>query len=264
VTLVRIETERGHRYELDGERVPGVTTLINQGLPNPRLLRWAADAAAQYAVDNWRGLAPLVASGKGESAREEIRGAPFRERDAAAARGTEVHRYAEALAQNERLDVPEELAGYVAACADFLTDWQVRPILAERPVASRRHRYAGTFDLVAALPGEVALIDYKTGASGIWPRTALQAAGYRFAEFYLDDAGAERSMGDLGITAAYAVHLRPDGYAVHPLDADRETFSRFLEVAAVARGADTLPALVREPVRRAPRIGEGPPWMAAG
>lgn len=210
MTLVRTETARGHFYTLDGEPVTGVTSLINGGLPKPALLHWAAKSAARYAVDHWRTLAPLVASGEAESAYDEIRRAPFRERTAAAARGTEVHRYAEALSRDADAEVPDELFGYVSACADFLDDWGVTPVLAETAVASRAHWYAGTFDLVARLPGgDVALFDYKTGASGIWPETALQAVAYRRAEFYLSSSGAEVQMARLGISAAYAVHLRP-------------------------------------------------------
>ncbi|WP_425829343.1 hypothetical protein [Streptomyces fractus] len=220
MTLERIETARGHRYVLDGAPVMGVTTLIGGGLPKPALVGWAAKRAARYAVDNWRGLAPMVASGEVEAAYEEIRKAPFRERNQAAARGTEVHRFADALSRDAETEVPAELYGYVAACADFLDEWGVRPVLAEAVVGSREHGYAGTLDLVAELPsGRMALFDYKTSASGIWPETALQAAAYRYADFYLDATGGEVAMAGLGIDAAYGVHLRADGFAVHPLEA---------------------------------------------
>ncbi|MFF4607951.1 hypothetical protein ACFY12_35090 [Streptomyces sp. NPDC001339] len=203
MTLLRTEIARGHRYELDGEPVTGVTTLIGGGLPKPALVPWAAKSAARYAVDHWRALAPLVASGQAETAYDEIRRAPFRERNAAAVRGTEVHRYAEALSRGEDVNVPDELYGYVSACADFLDDWAVRPLLTEAVIGSRAHFYAGTLDIVAALPfGEVALFDYKTSASGIWPETALQAAAYRYADFYLTADGTEADMADLAITAA--------------------------------------------------------------
>ncbi|WP_413800114.1 hypothetical protein [Streptomyces iranensis] len=249
MTLVRTETARGHAYTLDGEPVTGVTSLISGGLPKPALAPWAAKSAARYAVDNWRALAPLVASGEAEAAFDEIRRAPFRERNAAAARGTEVHRYANALSRDEDAEVPDELFGYVAACADFLDDWGVTPLLTEAMVGSRIHQYAGTLDLVAKLPGgEVALFDYKTAASGIWPDTALKLAAYRRADFYLNSDGAEVPLYLLGITTAYAVHLRPDGYAVHPLDTSEEAFRRFLDVATVARAAKSLPALVHDPV----------------
>ncbi|GAU66684.1 hypothetical protein SSP35_03_03320 [Streptomyces sp. NBRC 110611] len=249
MTLVRTETQKGHAYTLDGEPAPGVTTLISGGLPKPALVGWAAKSAARYAVDHWRALAPLVASGEADAAYDEIRRAPFRERNAAAARGTEVHRYADALSRDEDTEVPEELYGYVAACAGFLDDWGVRPLLREAPVGSRAHGYAGTLDLVAELPGgQVALFDYKTSRSGVWPDTALQLAAYRYADFHLNDDGTESPMARLNITATYAVHLREDGYAVVPLDTSEETFQLFLDVAAVARADKARRTLVHAPV----------------
>lgn len=247
MALKRTEHGRGYRYTLDGTPVMGVTSLIGGGLPRSALMGWAAKRAARYAVDNWRGLAPLVASGEAEAAYEEIKGAPFRERDAAAERGSQVHAYALSGAVDD--EVPEELRGYVVSCGKFLADWDVHPLLTKTAIGSRTHHYAGTLELVAQLRGgEVALLDYKTSASGIWPETALRAAAYRYAEFYLGEDGVEVPMARFGITAAYAVHLRTDGYAVHPLTADEEAFRRFSEVAAVARSAKTLPDLIGDPV----------------
>jgi hypothetical protein len=152
------------------------------------------------------------------------------------------------LVHGVEVDVPDEIAGYVNSCVQFLDDWQVKPVLVEAVVASRKWRYAGTLDLVADLPdGRRALMDYKTSDSGIWPETILQQAAYRFAEFYLDADGNEQPMADLGITDAFGVHLRPDGYAVHPLPSDERAFKDFLHVAWVARWAKNAKQLVGEP-----------------
>ncbi|GAA0423701.1 hypothetical protein [Streptomyces luteireticuli] len=258
MTLVRIETRRGHRYKLDGERVRAVTALIGAGIPRPALVPWAARTTAEYAVDHWRALAPLVAAGQRDDVVEEIRNASARDRDQAAATGTRVHALAEALAHGEEVEVPDDLLGYVSAASDFLDDWGLTPVMTEVVVASRQHQYAGTADLVAQLPsGEVALFDYTTSRSGIWPEKALQLAAYRHAETFLDADGAERFVHGLGITAAYAVHLRPDGYSVHPVDSGRAAFRLFLDAAAVARGDKARRALVHPPVDPA-RVAGGP------
>ncbi|WP_405408859.1 hypothetical protein [Streptomyces decoyicus] len=249
MTLVRTAAGRGYTYTLDGEPVMGVGSLTGGGLPKPALLGWAARSAARYAVDHWRCLAPRVASGEAESVFEEIRGAPFRESNAAAVRGTEIHRYAEALLRGTGAEVPDELDGYVASCSDFLDDWGVRPLLTEALVGSRAHGYAGTVDLVAELPGgDLGLFVYTTRPSGVWPETALHAAAFQFADFYLSAADVEVPVSALEIGAAYGVHLRADGYAVHPLEAGEQTFQRFLDVSAVARAAKGLGALVHGPV----------------
>ncbi|MEU7639855.1 hypothetical protein AB0C11_27820 [Streptomyces sp. NPDC039016] len=224
-------------------------SLTGSGLPKPAQPRWAAREAARYVVDNWRVLAPRVASGEAESVFDEVRNAPFQQRTPAAGRGMDIHRLAVALLFHGDDDqIPEELYAYVVACADFLDDWGVRPLLAEVHVGSRTHRYAGTLGMVARLSNqEMALVTYETG-SDVWPESALRAAAYRYSDFYVNDAGAEIPMSTLGISAAYGVHIRADGYAVHPLEAGEETFQRFLDVSAVARSARTLADLVHAPV----------------
>ena len=53
---------RGHSYLLDGEKVPGVTTLISNGFPKSALINWAARTVAARAVDGWDELAELPVS----------------------------------------------------------------------------------------------------------------------------------------------------------------------------------------------------------
>ena len=148
----------------------------------------------------------------------DLKDVPWRERDAAANRGTEVHKLAEKLVKGEAIEVPPELSGYVDSYVQFLDDWQPKPVLVEATVANLRWGYAGQLDLVADLPnGERAVMDLKT-SKGVYPETSLQCAAYRHAEIYLDGNDQELQLADLGITAAYVVHVRADGYSVHPLD----------------------------------------------
>ena len=40
-----------HYYQdANGNRIPGVTTILNEGLPKPALINWAANATAEAAV----------------------------------------------------------------------------------------------------------------------------------------------------------------------------------------------------------------------
>jgi len=64
MTIKRINRGKGHSY-LDtetGQPVPGVTTLIDGGMPKKALINWAGDATAEYAVDNWDELGGLSLS----------------------------------------------------------------------------------------------------------------------------------------------------------------------------------------------------------
>jgi hypothetical protein len=53
------------------------------------------------------------------------------------------------------------------------------------------------------------LIDLKTNRSGIFGETALQLAGYRHADTYLDEDGNEQPM--LEVDGCAAVHITADG-----------------------------------------------------
>jgi hypothetical protein len=107
----------------------------------------------------------------------------------------------------------------------------------------------GTFDLIADLAdGTRALIDWKTGRSGIYPETVLQLAAYRYAEVY-DDDGTEREMADLGISRTLAVWLRADGtYAAYGVPADERAFKDWLHVRWVAGWVDRSKELLGDPL----------------
>lgn len=254
MTLKRINAGRGHRYTLDGRPVPGVTTLIKKGLPAPGLMYWSAKAVAEYVADADPGdLDALRRLGRTGMV-AALKGVPWGQRDQAAVRGTEVHALAEQLVHGREVDVPDHLAAHVESCLKFLDQWRVAPVMTETVVGSRAHKYGGSLDLIADLPdGRRALFDYKTGASGIWPETALQLAAYRHADIYVGLDGREHWLEDIGVSASYAVHVRADGYDVIPVDTGEQVFAAFLDVARVARITDVMDGW----------IGEAEPWGAA-
>lgn len=251
----RINTGRGHRYTIDGQPAPGVTTLLGAGFPKPALVHWAANTVAEYVADATpEHLEALRGLGR-DAMYDQLRKAPNRTRDRAAARGTDVHRYAEQLVRGDAIDVPDDIAGYVDAAVAFMNDWRINPVLTEALVASRRHMYCGTVDLVADLPdGRRAIMDYKTGKQlrrnekGVYPEAALQLAAYRHADTYVGDDGTELPMTEVGITCSYGVRLVPDGtYRVCPLQTDDTVFSYFLNIARVGRHFHHMDEWVGDP-----------------
>lgn len=227
--------EKSHRYKLDGQWCPGVTTLIKSGLPAPALMYWSARSVAEYVADNPDEIKSLRRMGRGPMV-QALKEVPWEKRDTAAIKGTDVHALAERLVAGVEVEVPDELADYVDACVDFLDTWQPTPLIVERPVAHRAHWWAGTPDLFASLPdGRVILYDYKTAASGIWPETAFQLAAYSHAEFYAAEDGIEQPIPAVDLCAA--VWLRPDGYDVIPVKADDDVYKEFRHVAFVAQAA---------------------------
>lgn len=256
----------GHQYFLDGEKCPGVTTIIKEAVPMPALVGWSARTVAEYVFDRIStrkgahdGEKHYLADELVEDLRafneerrypEKLTGdfprvgltkvlsaVQYADRDAAANRGTEVHRLAWELSHGEEADVPEELTGHVDAYMRFLDDFQPTDAIIERAVINRRWRYMGRFDLVAVIDhpdlGRT-LIDLKTARSGIYGEVALQLAAYRYAETMLvDDAGTEEPMVEVDHCAA--LWVRADGYDLYPVDAGEGAHRIFLYCAQVSK-----------------------------
>lgn len=235
MAIKRINRGRGHSYTIDGKKAYGVTTALSDGWPQPWMGPWSSKCVAQAAVDmEPEDMAALRRQGR-DAAIAVLKGAPNRQRDTAAARGTEVHKIAERVQAGEEVAVPENLYGHVESVVKFLDDWRIQPLLVEKTVGHYTFLYAGTFDLVAELPsGQRVLFDYKTSSS-IKETTALQLAAYRNATHFIADDGVELPVSEIGIDACMAVHIRADGYDVIPLDTSQFVFSTFLSILNVAR-----------------------------
>lgn len=229
----RVETAKGHYYkDATGARVPGVTTLRDEGLPKPALINWAANSTAEYAVDRWDELATLGPAQK----LKRLQGARYEEKDRAARRGTEVHRAAEKLLAGQAVQVSDEIAGHVESYARFLDEFKVEPVHVEFSCISYRWGYAGTADLCAwvVLPERgrsLLLMDLKTSRSGIFGETALQLAAYRYADVWVVD-GEEVPPDEVAHCAG--IHVRADGYDLVPVAAEEQEYKDFLYVTRVA------------------------------
>ena len=236
-TLERKNHGRNHSYWVNGAKVPGITTVLREGIPHPAFQVADVRKAATFAVDHWDELAE-----EGVATRlQRIIDAPRKMLNAAAVRGTQVHKYAEQLQAGDEVQVPDEYVGLVDAYLAFADEWRPEEVLVERPMFHVRLGYAGTPDLVADLAdGQRWLLDWKTGASGIWPEYALQLAAARYAEVWLDADGAQHPVAELAIQAAGCVHLRSDGtYELRPMEAGPLAFRAFLHAMQVAAYAKT-------------------------
>jgi hypothetical protein len=230
----RVDTAKSHYYkDAAGHRVPGVTTMLGDGVPKPALINWAANATAEYALNNWDALTELAPAAR----LKELQGARYATTDKAKKRGTEVHRYAEKLVRGEQVKgIPDELRGHVEAYVWFLDKFEVDPVLVEATIISYRYGYAGTLDLVADLTDtdgqrKRMLLDAKTNEKGIFGETALQLAGYRYADVYADAEGNEQKM--LEVDACGAVLINSEGAQLIPCLAGPEQFKSFRIAAAM-------------------------------
>lgn len=276
-----IRRGNGHSYLLDGQKVPGVTTVLDNGIPKKALVGWAARTVAEYTIDRLTDRdGTIVADDLVSSLRafnetrkwpeklseglarvgltKVLSQVPYAERDLAGNRGTEVHKLAEQLARGQEIDVPDELEGHVDSYLRFLEEWQPSNALLERVVVNRRWRYMGKFDMIADFPvyGR-GLVDVKTNRSGPYGEVALQLSGYRYAETMLT---AEGEVPMPAVEWCGVVWVRGDGYDVFRFEADENAFRIFLyakqvgdwldrETGGIASAkSDSLPPPVTEAV----------------
>jgi hypothetical protein len=255
----------GHRYIVDGHNYSGrgVTTLIGDGVPKPALIGWAARVVAQAAVDEIHVWWPMVKRGAERAAVEYLKEQRWKSSNEAALRGTDVHVLAARLAAGETVEVDDRTEA-LAVREDF------RPTaeLSEVMVVNRTHVYAGTFDLWAELEGYLwvpehsmsldeaekaglvteatstrparMLIDYKTGATGIYPEVVLQLAAYRNAEIILPglEGGPLDELPMPECDACAVLWLRDDAtYELRLVDVSERAFKVFLYAAQIAKFA---------------------------
>lgn len=224
--------ERYYADEVTRDQVPGVTSII-AGRAKPALINWAAKSAAEFAVANIAMISGLAKTDK-FAAIDLIKRAHTRTAGNAAGRGTDVHGIVEKLLNGEQnVPVNRDVRPFIEQFQDFATQYQLKPVHNEITLWSDRYRYAGTADGLWELtgdgiidPGALAVVDIKTGASGVWEDAALQLAAYKHADFMLFPDGSRERMPST--EASYAIWLRPDGWALIPLDTGPETFSTFI------------------------------------
>lgn len=265
MSLKRIDrTYRGkptHHYELDGVRIPGVTSLLGDGLPKPALVRWASKSVAEYVADNADAVRTMLDTMGRESVVGALKGVPWDARDTAAARGTDIHALAEKIIHGETVEVPDHLAGYVDGYVRWLDAWQITVNQTEVTVCRRARdgvpAYAGTFDAdvtfgAGRYAGARALVDWKT-SRGVYGDNGLQLAMYANADFALGEDGSEQPIPEYDLLGV--VHVTPTGSDLYPISDPAAAWRIARHVAYLAVHMPAIKALVGDPAP-APTTGE--------
>lgn len=232
---------KAHTYAIDGRRAPGVTTVIRNSTDKPGLVGAAAREVAIWAAnhrDDYESLGEREWIKQATGAYREVWN---RARD----NGTRLHLAALQMINGDPVEAvdrdtgevwPDDAIRQATQLARFMDEWEVQPLIAERPVFNVTNWWAGTVDLVANLKdGRRWLIDYKTGASGIWPETSMQCAAYRHAEFVQMERDGE--LVDLPmpqVDEVGALWVRPDGYELGPVRADLIWYGYFQHMLPVS------------------------------
>lgn len=169
--------DKGHIYMMDGERLPSVSDLC-------RFI-----------------------------SREVYGDAPAWAMEAAAERGTAVHKATEELDKTGTASIDSDWAGYLEAYRKFLTEHKVEWELIEHPDWNEEHRYAGTIDRYGNVDGVRSLVDLKTVSKVQKP---LYGASMNLYRMVLEQRGK-------AVDRLLILHLKKDGtYKLVPLDKDSE------------------------------------------
>jgi hypothetical protein len=224
--------DAAHRYTwCDGHSIhgplPSVTTVLGVLDKSHALVGWAKRETAACAVRNLDVLAEMRRAGGDQSAIDWLKKIPDHQRDASANVGTRVHALAERVSRGEEPEVSPEEAPFVAAYRTFLTTYEPRFLALEEMVVSLRYGYAGTFDSIALIDGEVWLLDIKTG-TGIYPEAGLQLAAYNAAS-WIGRPGTTRRFRLPHATRFGVVHVRPDGARLIEYHVGPDTLAAFLD-----------------------------------
>ena len=227
-TPVNSIKRQGSRFYVDpksGDKLPSVTSVLN-ALAKPALKFWAAKKTAEAAVEEFGTIAQMVGQGKTEGAIDYLKRAPQRSSSPASKLGSEVHDLADRIAKGEDLKrVHPEHQGFVDQFKQWIQDFEVGFMESEVTVWSDTHGFAGTLDAICMIDGEVVIVDWKTGASGVWPDVALQLNAYAMADCILDPDGSRRDLPS--IEAAAVLHLRPEAAQLYPVRLGEDIFDVF-------------------------------------
>lgn len=213
------------------EKVPGVTSILSM-LPKPFLQYWGQKIVAEFACDNIGPVTGLLLNGQRQAAIDLMKNAPRRYTTGRADIGTEVHGYYESLSRGEDIGrVHPDVQPYIDHYHQFIADFSPKFLMNEETVWSDKHRYAGSFDFIAEIGGEIVIGDWKT-TKATYPEVGLQLAAYRYADYVIRPDGARTPL-PKGISGGAVMHVGLEGYELIPLKCDEDVFDVFIALRSV-------------------------------
>lgn len=180
-------SEKEHIYEIDGELVPSVTTVLKV-LDKPALVPWAAAQTVRKATellarrcdkDGTLHISFAEAQEIMEEAKKKYRETSSDARDI----GSMVHQAIEDLFLGKP-PTPVNDEGVANGLIAF-TQWKeahkIRPVRVEALVGSKKYKFGGAVDLIGFVDGILTVGDHKTSTSAHYEEYKLQISAYAAA-----------------------------------------------------------------------------------
>lgn len=187
IRIEYVEYPRG--YRVNGEKVPSVTTVLRI-LDKPALLWWSWKQGVEGMVDlidawGWRvdGLPDTLDKTKAVEWMKRQKLTINDRRNKAGDRGKGAHDALERFVKDGEMPdergFPHEDRGFVKALKGWLEEARPELVMAEVMVGSVENQYAGRFDLLAKIDGELWLLDLKTSEKPrVYDEALMQLAAY--------------------------------------------------------------------------------------
>jgi hypothetical protein len=240
------------RYVREVDGVPtehvNVTGATSQWGNGPWKIPYGAKMVAECALESLEsGKLDALYDADKEAALKYLKGAPYRDRDTAAAKGTKVH---EAWEEYLKGDEPEIHDPDVAAMFENLRILSERYECiwerSEQTVFNSTDGWAGTMDGIVLLkfPGDEkhtrCIVDLKSSRSVQGKHEyVMQLNGLANGEVIVHDDGSEEPMPK--VDGAVIFHVRPDKAEVIPVALSPESYRDFMVCVAMVyaeQGAD--------------------------
>jgi len=162
------------------ERLPSTTTALNI-IAKPQLIFWAANMAADSMKEQFepgKTYDELQLDAMIQTARK----AHTQKKEVAGTIGSFVHSWVEDYinGKNPAQPVNKQLKTAIAKFMAWVEKHNVKFLVSEQQVYSRKYKYTGTLDFICSIDGKLYIGDLKT-SSGIYPEYLIQTSAYRYA-----------------------------------------------------------------------------------
>jgi hypothetical protein len=214
--------KRAGMYWIGKKAYPSVTQILSI-IDRPALRYW-------FGREVYRAMAinPTLSE-------QEAMAAPYQISETAKQRGSAVHDIVEAWENTGKVAGLEGVfSGYAKAFESWIKNNKVELVEHEKTVFSKKHRYAGTLDLLAKLNGNALphLIDIKTGKKDLYPEVHLQLSAYEQALF---ETGYEKNGEKFQtVEGTAALLLMEDG--TYKFETGKDKFKEFLACKKIWEG----------------------------
>lgn len=244
-------------------KVPGVTSVVSM-LPKEFLKWWAVKLTAEACVKNKDVWIPLSERDE-QGAIDYLKGVHRRVSGDAATLGSMAHDLFERAARGETINprhVHADVKHHLQWFMQFLDEVQPEFLYLEETVWSDVHEYAGSFDAIAKIEGEIVGLDWKT-SKDVYPSVALQLSAYRYANrIILAETGESVPMP--AWTGGAVLHVRADAWQLVPVACDEEIFSKFVALRDIFEWEKELSrGVVGRPIAHGGMVATGTERRAA-